>query len=41
VFLLNLRFFAFPYFDHDDDVSMHHALHVLDVPGSEGQAPPL
>jgi len=29
-FLLNLRFFLSPYFDHD--AFMHHALHVLDAP---------
>jgi len=27
--LLNLRYFRFPYFDHDE--FMHHALHVLDA----------
>jgi len=30
--LLNLRFFAHPYFDHD--ALLHHALHVLDDPGN-------
>jgi len=28
--LLNLRFFAFPDFDHE--AFMHHALHVMDDP---------
>jgi len=30
-FWLNLRFLAYPYYDHD--TSMHHALQVLDAPG--------
>ena len=30
-FWLNLIFFTSPYFDHD--AFMHHALHVLDIPG--------
>jgi len=29
-FLLNLRFFASPYFDHD--AFMQHPLHVMDTP---------
>ena len=29
-FGLNLRFFGFPYFDHD--AFTHHTLHVLDAP---------